>query len=96
MQLLDLENKEIWHSKFERLCVVFEKLEKSKIDISSQHKWPALNDQGKENMSNFNAWISIPDLQSAEIACVCCSFPFRFCMHLWAIIFQALTLSRVN
>ncbi|GFY50648.1 protein lev-9 [Trichonephila inaurata madagascariensis] len=47
-------------SKFERLCVELEILEKKKCDLSSQHKWSALNDLEKEDMINFNAWNSIP------------------------------------
>ena len=43
IQLIDLKNKEIWRSKFERLST----LEKKKCDLSSQHKWSALNDQEK-------------------------------------------------
>ncbi|GFX03396.1 uncharacterized protein TNCV_4634081 [Trichonephila clavipes] len=55
IQLLDLKNKEIWRSKFERLCVELEMLEKKKSDLSSQHKWSALNDLEKEDMIIFNA-----------------------------------------
>ena len=61
IQLLDLKNKEIWRSKFERLCVELEILEKKKCDLSSQRKWSALNDLEKEDMIIFNAWNSIPD-----------------------------------
>ena len=61
IQLLDLNNKEIWRSKFERLCVELEILEKKKCDLSSQHKWSALNDLEKEDMIIFNAWNTIPD-----------------------------------
>ncbi|GFV52792.1 uncharacterized protein TNCV_2874631 [Trichonephila clavipes] len=55
------KNKEICRSKFERLCVELEILEKKKCDLSSQHKWSALNDLEKEDMIIFNAWNSIPD-----------------------------------
>ncbi|GFU13880.1 dimer_Tnp_hAT domain-containing protein [Trichonephila clavipes] len=48
IQLLNLKNKEIWCSKFERLRVELEILEKKKCDLSSQHKWSALNDLEKE------------------------------------------------
>ena len=61
IQLIDLKNKEIWRSKFERLSVELETLEKKKCDLSSQHKWSALNDQEKEDMIIFTAWNSIPD-----------------------------------
>jgi hypothetical protein len=61
IQLLDLKNKEIWSSKFERLCVDLEILEKNKCELSSQHKWSALKDLEKEDMIMFNAWNSIPD-----------------------------------
>lgn len=61
IQLLDLKIKEIWRSKFERLCVELEILEKEKCDFSSQHKWSALNDLEKEDMPIFNSWNSIPD-----------------------------------
>ncbi|GFX24646.1 uncharacterized protein TNCV_3344261 [Trichonephila clavipes] len=61
IQLLDLKNKEIRRSKFERLCVELEILEKKKCDLSSQHKWSALNNLEKEDMIIFNAWNSIPD-----------------------------------
>lgn len=61
IQLLNLRNKEIWRSKFERLCVELEIFEKKKCDLSSQHKWSALNDLEKEDMIIFNAWNSIPD-----------------------------------
>ncbi|XP_071041894.1 uncharacterized protein [Parasteatoda tepidariorum] len=61
IQLMDLKNKDIWLSKFERLCVELEILEKKKIDISFQHKWSALNNLEKEDMTIFNAWNSIPD-----------------------------------
>jgi len=61
IQLLDLKNKEMWHSKFERLCVELEILEKKKCDLSSQHKQSPLNDLEKEDMSSFNARSSIPD-----------------------------------
>ncbi|GFT55154.1 uncharacterized protein TNCV_2326361 [Trichonephila clavipes] len=61
MQLLDLKNKEIWRSKFERLCVELEILEKKKCDLGSQHKWSALNNLEKEDKMIFNAWNSIPD-----------------------------------
>ena len=56
--LLDLKNTEIWCSEFERLCVELEILEEKKCDLSSQHKWSALND---EDMIIFNACNSIPD-----------------------------------
>ncbi|GFS96991.1 dimer_Tnp_hAT domain-containing protein [Trichonephila clavipes] len=61
IQLLDLKNKEIWCCKFEPLCVELEILEKKKYDLSSQHKWSALNDLEKEDMIIFNAWNSISD-----------------------------------
>ena len=61
IQLLDLKNKEIWCSKFERLCVGLEILEKKKCDLSWQHKWSALNDLEKEHMIIFNTWNSILD-----------------------------------
>ena len=56
IQLLDLKNKEIRSSKFERLCVDIEILEKNKCELSSQHKWSALKDLEKEDMIMFNAW----------------------------------------
>uniref|UniRef100_A0A8C4X7H4 HAT C-terminal dimerisation domain-containing protein n=1 Tax=Erpetoichthys calabaricus TaxID=27687 RepID=A0A8C4X7H4_ERPCA len=61
MQLLELKNKELWSSKFERLNADLEKLEKNKCDFSSQHKWSALKDLEKEDMIIFNTWNSIPD-----------------------------------
>ncbi|GFV54232.1 dimer_Tnp_hAT domain-containing protein [Trichonephila clavipes] len=61
IQLLDLKHKEIWRSKVERLCVELEILEKKQCDLSSQHKWSALNDLEKEDMIIFNAWNCIPD-----------------------------------
>ncbi|XP_028132642.1 uncharacterized protein LOC114328089 [Diabrotica virgifera virgifera] len=61
MQLLDLQNKEIWHSKFESLCVELEILQKKKCELSSQQKWSALNDLEKEDMIIFTTWNSIPD-----------------------------------
>jgi hypothetical protein len=61
MQLLELKNKELWSSKFERLNADMEKLEKNKCDLSSQQKWSALKDLEKEDMIIFNAWNSIPD-----------------------------------
>ncbi|GFS68210.1 uncharacterized protein TNCV_1531141 [Trichonephila clavipes] len=61
IQLLDLKNKEIWHSKFKRLCIELEILEKKQCDLSSQHKWFALNDLEKEDMILFNTWNSIHD-----------------------------------
>ncbi|GFW96930.1 uncharacterized protein TNCV_2160651 [Trichonephila clavipes] len=61
VQLLDLKNKEIWRSKFECLCVELEILKKKKCDLSSQHKWYALNDLEKEDMIISNVWNSIPD-----------------------------------
>ncbi|CAH1393992.1 unnamed protein product [Nezara viridula] len=51
----------MWRSKFERLRVELEILEKKKCDISSQHKWSALNDLEKEDMIICNAWNNIPD-----------------------------------
>ncbi|XP_036275872.1 general transcription factor II-I repeat domain-containing protein 2A isoform X2 [Pipistrellus kuhlii] len=61
MQLLDLKNKELWSSKFERLCADIEILEKNKCELSSQHKWSALKHLEKEDMLIFNTWNSIPD-----------------------------------
>ncbi|KAG8453209.1 hypothetical protein GDO86_000003 [Hymenochirus boettgeri] len=61
MQLLDLKNKELWSSKFERLCADIEILEKNKCELSSQHKWSAFKELEKEDMLIFNAWNSIPD-----------------------------------
>uniref|UniRef100_A0A8C5PAV1 HAT C-terminal dimerisation domain-containing protein n=1 Tax=Leptobrachium leishanense TaxID=445787 RepID=A0A8C5PAV1_9ANUR len=61
MQLLDLKNKELWSSKFERLCADLERLEKNKCELSSQNKWSALKDLEKEDMLIFNTWNSIPD-----------------------------------
>ena len=61
MQLLELKNKELWSSKFERLNADLEKLEKNKCDLSSQQKWSALKDLEKEDMIIFNTWKSIPD-----------------------------------
>ncbi|CAK6435131.1 unnamed protein product [Pipistrellus nathusii] len=61
MQLLDLKNKELWSSKFERLCADMEILEKNKCELSSQHKWSALKDLEKEDVLIFNTWNSIPD-----------------------------------
>ena len=51
----------MWRSKFERLSVELEILEKKKSDLSSQPKWSALNDLEKEDMIIFNAWNSIPN-----------------------------------
>ncbi|GFY07473.1 hypothetical protein TNCV_5086581 [Trichonephila clavipes] len=51
IQLPDLKSKEIWRSKFKRLCVELEILEKKKWDLSSQHKWSALNDLEKEALT---------------------------------------------
>jgi hypothetical protein len=48
-------------SKFERLCVDLEILEKIKCELSSQHKWSALKDLEKEDMIIFKAWNNIPD-----------------------------------
>jgi predicted nucleotidyltransferase len=61
LQLLDLKNKELWSSKFERLSADLEILEKKKCEFSSQHKWSALKDLEKEDMLIFNAWNDIPD-----------------------------------
>ena len=61
IQLQDLKNKEIWSSKFERLCLDLEILEKNKCDLCSQHKWSVLKDLEREDMIMFNAWNSIPD-----------------------------------
>ncbi|XP_059530961.1 general transcription factor II-I repeat domain-containing protein 2-like isoform X8 [Myotis daubentonii] len=61
MQLLDLKNRELWSSKFERLCADIEILEKNKCDLISQHKWSSLEDLEKEDMLIFNTWNSIPD-----------------------------------
>lgn len=54
MQLLDLRNKELWRSKFERLCADIEILEKNKCELISQHKWFALKDLEKEVILIFN------------------------------------------
>ena len=59
IQLVDLKNKEIWRSKFERLCHELKILKTKKSGLSSQHKWFALNDLEKEDM--INDWNSIPD-----------------------------------
>jgi hypothetical protein len=61
LQLLDLKNKELWSSKFERLSADLEILEKKKCEFSSQHKWSALKDLEKEDMLIFNVWNDIPD-----------------------------------
>ncbi|KAK1345432.1 hypothetical protein QTO34_007889 [Cnephaeus nilssonii] len=61
MQLLYLQNKELWSSKFERHSADIEILEKNKCELSSQHKWSALKDLEKEDMLIFNTWNSIPD-----------------------------------
>lgn len=61
IQFLDLKNKEIWRSIFERLCVEMEILEKKKCDLRSEHKWSVWKDLEKEDMINFNAWNSFPD-----------------------------------
>ncbi|CAK6438343.1 unnamed protein product [Pipistrellus nathusii] len=61
MQLLDLKNKELWSSKFVRLCADMEILEKNKCELSARHRWSALKDLEKEDMLIFNTWNSIPD-----------------------------------
>ena len=61
IQLQDLKNKEIWSSKFERLCLDLEILEKNKCDLCSQHKWSVLKNLEREDMIMFNSWNNIPD-----------------------------------
>jgi hypothetical protein len=83
MQLLELKNKELWSSKFERLNADIENLEKNKCDLNSQQKWSALKDLEKEDMIIFNAWNSIPDsYDQLKKTSICCS------STLWLYIFM--------
>ena len=59
IQLMDLKNKEVWYSKFECLSETVEK--RRKCNPISQHKWSALNDLEKEDMSSSNTLNSIPE-----------------------------------
>lgn len=61
LQLIELKGKELWSSKFVDLAGELEALEKSKCELSSQHKWSALSKLEDQDMIIFRTWVTIPD-----------------------------------
>ncbi|XP_074854305.1 general transcription factor II-I repeat domain-containing protein 2A-like isoform X2 [Carettochelys insculpta] len=64
LELADMQDKDMWASKFRGLVTELEDLEKQKSTLAVQQRWTEMLDLKKQDQIVFDVWNSLPDAYS--------------------------------
>ena len=64
LELADLQDKDMWSSKFRGLATKLENLERHRSTLALQHRWTEMHDLKKQDQIVFEVWNSLPQTYS--------------------------------